>query len=249
MAVETPSTRERVLRAAADLLSEGGREAVSTRAVGAAAGVQAPTLYRLFGDKDGLLAAVAAHGFERYLADKVAMERTGDPVTDLRRGWDLHVRFGLSQPAFYTLMYGDARPDTDSPAAREASKLLRGLVERIAAAGRLKVPVDRAARVVHAAGVGVTLSLIAAAPEERDPELSPMTREAVLAAITTAEAPPADGPAPHAPPPEGHGTTGDRAAVLAARAVALQAALPDRDPRLTPAEQALLTEWLDRLSH
>jgi AcrR family transcriptional regulator len=79
------TTRERVLRAAADLLAEGGRDAVSTRAVSAAAGVQAPTLYRLFGDKEGLLQAVAAHGFAEYLSDKHALAETDDPIDDSRR--------------------------------------------------------------------------------------------------------------------------------------------------------------------
>ena len=39
-------TKDRIVRVAADLLAEGGREAVSTRAVAAAAGVQVPTIYR-----------------------------------------------------------------------------------------------------------------------------------------------------------------------------------------------------------
>ncbi|MGC4948582.1 TetR family transcriptional regulator, partial [Streptomyces sp. DT224] len=42
------SNRRRIIAAATRLLAEKGREAVSTRAVGAAAGVQAPTIYRLF---------------------------------------------------------------------------------------------------------------------------------------------------------------------------------------------------------
>ena len=70
-------TRERLVKAAAELLIDGGKEAVSTRAVASAAGVQAPTLYRLFGDKDGLLDAVAAYGFADYLATKHAMESFG----------------------------------------------------------------------------------------------------------------------------------------------------------------------------
>ncbi len=45
--------RDRILQAAARLLAEGGREAVSTRAVSSAAGVQAPTIYRQFGDMQG----------------------------------------------------------------------------------------------------------------------------------------------------------------------------------------------------
>jgi AcrR family transcriptional regulator len=235
MAIETLSTRDRVLRAAAGLLAEGGREAVSTRAVSAAAGVQAPTLYRLFGDKEGLLAAVAAYGFEEYLASKVEMGQSDDAVADLRRGWDLHVGFGLSRPAFYVLMYGDARPGVPSGAAQDAAKILRRMLSRVAAAGRLKMGVERAAGMMHSAGVGVTLTLIATAPGERDMELSALTREAVLRAITTDDA-------DHAADP------GGVAAGVASRALALQAALPERDPRLTEAERALLAEWLDRLA-
>ena len=112
------NTRERIVEAAAALLTEGGREAVSTRAVSAAAGVQAPTIYRIFGDKHGLLDAVAEHGFATYLVSKTSSPPGGDPVQDLRRGWDLHVGFGLAHPAFYTLIYGEPRPGLESPAAR-----------------------------------------------------------------------------------------------------------------------------------
>src|SRR5918993_4192917 len=105
MLADRNSTRDRIVTAAAALLTEGGREAVSTRAVSAAAGVQAPTIYRLFGDKQGLLDEVASQGFRRYLADKASLEPTDDPVQDLRDGWDAHVEMGLAQPALYRLMY------------------------------------------------------------------------------------------------------------------------------------------------
>src|SRR4030088_26518 len=104
------NTRARIVAAAAGLLTRGGREAVSTRAVSAAAGVQAPTIYRLFGDKQGLLEAVAIHGFTTYLNDKTDLKPTDDPVEDLRTGWDLHVGFGLANPALYSLIYGEPRP-------------------------------------------------------------------------------------------------------------------------------------------
>src|SRR5690606_24577218 len=100
-------TRERIVEAAVELLIEGGREAVSTRAVSAAAGVQAPTIYRLFGDKQGLLDAVGDHGIAEYLHSKTTREREPDPVDDLRRGWDLHVDFGLEHPALYALVFGE----------------------------------------------------------------------------------------------------------------------------------------------
>ena len=104
--------RERILQAAARLLAEGGREAVSTRAVSRAAGVQAPTIYRQFGDMQGLLDAVASHGYATYLASKRERATHHDPVEDLRRGWNLHIDFGLANPALYILMYGNPRPGT-----------------------------------------------------------------------------------------------------------------------------------------
>ena len=56
-------TRANLVEVAAQLLREQGPTGVTTRAVAQAAGVQAPTIYRLFGDKDGLLDAVAEHVF------------------------------------------------------------------------------------------------------------------------------------------------------------------------------------------
>jgi len=224
--------RERIVAAAARLLAEGGADAVSTRAVSAAAGVQPPTIYRLFGDKRGLLDAVVAHGFASYLADKTAAAPTDDPVEDLRAGWDLHVGLGLANPALYLLMYGQQPPGASSPAALAAFDVLAGHIRRIAEAGRLRVPEDRAAALVHAAGSGTTLALIATPGERRDPELSRAAREAVLAAIT-ADAPvtPEPGAGPGA----------------AAAAVTLRAVLPRTDA-LTASESALLREWLDRIA-
>ncbi|MEU8797657.1 TetR/AcrR family transcriptional regulator [Spirillospora sp. NPDC048819] len=225
-AQKDPDTRARILRAAVRLLTEADGEPVSTRAVCTAAGVGAPTLYHHFGDKRGLFDAVAAYGFEEYLASKRAQDGTGDPVDDLRRGWDLHIEYGRTNPAFYTLMYGTSRTP---PVADEAHAILLGLVGAVARAGRLRVPVDTAARMIHAAGVGVTFAIIAG---EDDGELSVRTREAILGAITVS------------PGGKENGT-----ASASARAVALRAALTaDPPPRLTATEAALLNEWLDRIA-
>ncbi|WP_019928632.1 TetR/AcrR family transcriptional regulator [Nocardia sp. BMG111209] len=221
--------RERIVKAATRLLAEGGPDAVSTRAVSAAAGVQPPTIYRLFGDKQGLLDAVAAHGFVRYLAGKSKRRSTGDPLADLRAGWDEHVAMGLAEPALYTLMYSGFRPETETPVARAAFDILGKHIRAIAEVGRLRVPEERAAALVHAAGSGVTLTLIRTPADQRDPELSVTAREAVIAAITT------DAPAAAVP-------------ATVAAAVTLRAALPEL-PKLSPAERALFGEWLDRLTH
>ncbi|PJN27843.1 TetR/AcrR family transcriptional regulator [Kitasatospora sp. CB02891] len=223
-----PDPRERILAAAAELLAQGGSEAMSTRAVGAAAGVQAPTLYRLFGDKQGLIDAVVNYGFERYLAEKTSRTPGPDPVDDLRRGWDLHVEFGLTHPSFYPLMYSSDRSGEAAEAAERSGRVLATMLERVARAGRLLVPVPTAARMIRATALGVTLTLIAEPPATRDVALSTRMRETVLAAITGAPAAEVSTPA--------------------ALAIALDATLPERPHRFTAAETALLREWLRRLT-
>jgi AcrR family transcriptional regulator len=217
------TTRERIVHVAAALLAEGGRDAVTTRAVAAKAGVQAPTIYRLFGDKGGLLEAVAEHGFNAYLAEKGAPGEHPDPIDDLRAGWDLHVGFGLANPALYALMYGD--PRAHSAAAQAGVAVLRERIRRIARAGRLKVSEQRAADLVQAVGEGTVLRLLA----RPDPGLADAAFDAVVAAIATdAPAVGSDGPA--------------------AAATALKARLADTDT-LSDGERNLLTEWLDRIAN
>jgi AcrR family transcriptional regulator len=222
------SNRGRIITAAALLLAESGREAVSTRAVSAAAGVQAPTIYRLFGDKQGLLDAVAAHGFTTYLNEKVDLKPSGDPVDDLRTGWNLNVEFGLAHPALYALMYAEPRPGVVPPAALAAMEILAAHIHRVAEVGRLRIDEERAAQVVHAVGSGTTLALIATPEADRDLTVSHMAREAVIDAITME----ASTPAPPGP---------------ASAAVALRAVLP-QTAALTAGERSLLTEWLDRIA-
>lgn len=230
MTDDTEHPRDRIVRAATELLERGGRDAVTTRAVSAAAGVQAPTIYRQFGDMRGLLDAVASHGFAEYIERKTSREHSADPVADLRWGWDLHVDFGVRNPAVYALIYGDPTPGHESPAATKAAEILHGLVTRVAEAGRLRVSVERAARMIHAAGCGVTLTLIAQKPADRDPGLSPFTRDTVLAAVTI---PTSDDPRP---------------ATAVHHAVALKAALPLAAGILSEGERALLAEWLNRIA-
>ena len=90
--------------------------------------MQAPAIYRLFGDKDGLLEAVAEHGFATFLAAKRVDPDPADPIEDLRAGWDLAVEFGLANPALYTLMYGEPRLGTTSAAFQAGMEILLGPV-------------------------------------------------------------------------------------------------------------------------
>ncbi|WP_369166851.1 TetR/AcrR family transcriptional regulator [Streptomyces sp. R28] len=229
--------KKRLVAAAADLLVAEGRDAVTTRAVSTAAGVHPPTIYRLFGDMDGLLAATAADGFTRYLKQKSSRAPSADPVDDLRAGWDMHIEFGLGNPAHYLLMYGRPQPGGESDAAKEAQHLLREILERVARAGRLTIPVERAAQMVHGAGMGVTFALLALEPEERDLGVSTQTREAVIAAVTTTAADTDDNDLPPAP---------DSAREARRRVLALRSILDDIPATYTRGERMLLEELLDR---
>ena len=234
-----PDARARISRAATELLASGGRNAVTTRAVSAAAGVQPPTIYRHFGDMQGLLDVVARETLAVHVSEQATRALTNDPVEDLRRGWDLHIAFGLAHPDAFALLYSAPSVAASVSAIHEGVAVLHGLVARIAQAGQLSVDVAHATDLIHAAGTGVTLTLAATAPEERDPRLSETMREAILTAITV----PASAEAPNGRPDAA--PTPQRVAV---HAVALQALLTETPSVLSPAEQQLLSDWLDQLA-
>jgi AcrR family transcriptional regulator len=197
------------------------------------AGVQTPTIYRLFGDKDGLLEAVAEHVMAAFVSDKAAGAAAAtatdvDPLDDLRVSWRKQIEFGLANPAVFRLL-SDPERVLGSPAARRGKQVLEARVHRLAAAGRLRVPEPQAVDLIQAAGVGTIQTLLATPPERRDPSLGNAMMEAVLGRILT------DAPAEA---PDGRTAT----------AVALRALAPQLEV-LTDAERQLLVEWLDRITH
>ncbi len=224
-------TRTRIVEVAARLLREHGPTAVTTRGVAEAAGVQAPAIYRLFGDKDGLLEAVAEHVMSRYVTAKAAaVEAAGDvdPLDDLRAGWDTQIAFGLANPSLFRLL-SDPDRVRGSDAARAGREVLQGRIRRIAAGGRLRVSEQRAVDLIQAAGIGVIQTLLAAGADDRDPSLPDAMFEAVLGQILTGKAEAVQRSDPAA-----------LTATVAFRAVAPELAA------LSAAERQLVVEWLDR---
>lgn len=223
-------TRSTIVEVAARLLQERGPQAVTTRGVAQGAGVQAPTIYRLFGDKDGLLDAVAEHVLATYVAAKSAIVEAAtatdsDPLDDLRAGWQMQIDFGLANPALFALLSVPGR-GLHSPAARSGLEVLRTRVSRVATTARLRVSERRAVDLIRAAGTGAVLTLLSTPPDERDPGLAEAMYEAVMREILTDPAEVAE--------------RGPIAAVVAVRSFA------HRLDMLSEAERALLCEWLDR---
>ena len=225
------TAQSKIIDAAARLLSGDGAAAVTTRAVAERAGVQPPAIYRLFGDKDGLLEAVAEHVLAGFASSKAAIVEAAaaenvDPLEDLRAGWHSQIEFGIANPALFHLLSDPARV-ARSAAAESGKRVLEARVHRVAAAGRLRVTETRAVAMIQAAGVGVIQTLLATPPEHRDPELAQAMYDAVLAQILT------DRPDP---PP-----TTPLAAVVTFRAISPQLTM------LSNAERSLLDDWLARV--
>lgn len=215
-------SRSAIIDAATRILESDGPDGLTTRAVAVAAEVQPPTIYRLFGDKDGLIDAVAEHVYAGYVASKT-VGALDDPIADLRVGWDVHLAFGLANPGLFALMVAPHRRVT-SPAIAAGIEVLRQRVRRIAAAGRLRVSEQRAVDLIHATGTGVILTLLASPESERDPGLAELAYDGLLRTITNARRGPADS--------------------LTAAAVTLRS---DPLAMLTTAEATLFREWLDRI--
>jgi AcrR family transcriptional regulator len=228
----TDAHRKRILKVALALLMKEGRDAVTTRKVAEAAKVQPPVLYRIFGDKTGLLDAVAAYGFEAYIAKKYRPAAGDDPVETLRTGWATHVEFGLANPELYLLMYANPRPGAESPAARHSFEMLGELMQSVATAGRLRVSVTRACALYYAAAVGVVMTLLASLPEQRDFSLSIAARDHALSGITT----------------DASDVSTPTIAITANRLHAVLTLQGEATSVLTDAERLLLSEWLLRLT-
>jgi AcrR family transcriptional regulator len=100
--------RRQVLTAAAEAIAEHGVAAVSLRDLARQAGVSHAAPAHHFGNKTGLLTALAAEGFER-LADELGA------ADGLREMGVAYVRFALDHPAHFRVMFDSDLLDADNP--------------------------------------------------------------------------------------------------------------------------------------
>lgn len=99
--------RQALVDAALALLREGGVSALTLRAAARKAGVSQAAPYRHFADHADLLAAVAASGFARMREVMIQSARSaGSPREGLRGLARAYVRFGVTHPAEYRIMFG-----------------------------------------------------------------------------------------------------------------------------------------------
>lgn len=100
--------RDLVMRVATDLLAQlGDTDALTMRAVAAAAGVTPPSVYRHFPDKKALLQAIISERFQVFTHGlQVAAAAAGqEPMARLEAMARAYVRLGLKQPGHYRVLF------------------------------------------------------------------------------------------------------------------------------------------------
>jgi AcrR family transcriptional regulator len=145
-----------IIAAARDLLEDGGLEAVSMAGIAERVGVRAPSLYKHFGDRRGLLAAVAtevALDLGRELA--AAVEPAGpDPYAKLDALAMAYRSFALAKPRAAALLFAGLAPGVEP--APEANATASRPVLHVAEALVGPASALAAARVLTAFAYGFT---------------------------------------------------------------------------------------------
>ncbi|RAK60438.1 TetR family transcriptional regulator [Phenylobacterium hankyongense] len=113
--------RERLCEAAERLFAEKGPDAVTMRQLASELGVSPMTPYRYFKDKDDILAAVRANGFDRF-AESLETARasaTGGRAKGAAVG-EAYIDFAFEHPHTYKLMF-----DLNQPHEKDYPELVR----------------------------------------------------------------------------------------------------------------------------
>ena len=121
---------DRLLSAAAALITERGPQGFSLREVARRARVSEAAPYWHFSSKEALLAAVAEQGFVGLAAAMAVVRgRIKDPRRQLQELGVAYVRFALAHPSHLRIMFGpEIRDKTAHPSLHAAGKHAFGLL-------------------------------------------------------------------------------------------------------------------------
>jgi AcrR family transcriptional regulator len=129
-----------ILDAASKLLSEEGAGALTVRRIATEAGCSTMGLYSRFGGKDGVVDQLYVQGFAELCDAMSGLERTDDPLVDLRACARSYRETALAHATHYMVMFGGAVPgfvptETSKKVAHDAFDRLVSRVQRCIDAG------------------------------------------------------------------------------------------------------------------
>lgn len=128
--------RAALLKAAEEELTEKGRDRFSLRSVAKRAGVSHAAPAHHFGDVTGLMAALAASGFDRFLETQRARQKvaSANPREQLLQAGFGYIDFAMAHPALFRLMFGKSWVEASDPALKtSADAAFNHLVKNVAA--------------------------------------------------------------------------------------------------------------------
>ena len=177
----TATTADRVLEVARAVLRDEGAGALTTRRVCELAGITAPTLYHHFGDKHGLLRALAASELHNFFAEKRSVRPTANSEADLMRGWDDWIGFARAKPQLVAAL---RQGDDGTIALRQAAEaIVIERLERLPKDRPLRVPKDVAAQAL-VAGANTVVQLVLDGVDYRAlDKVNTLLKGALLAAL------------------------------------------------------------------
>jgi AcrR family transcriptional regulator len=176
----------RILDACAELLDETGYEQLSTRAVAARAGVPIGSVYRFFGNKRAMAAALAQRNLDRY-AERISARLSAagdvDAYSAIDSVLDEYIAMKRTVPGFALVDFGVPAPPAGDGAAEDPNHLvadrLCGLL--VAHLGRTTDDVLRRKVLVGVEAADALLQLAFRTDPSGDPELVAETRELLYA--------------------------------------------------------------------
>jgi len=125
----TPSTREQVLQAAAQLFAQRGYRGTSVEDIGAACGISGPAVYKHFTNKHAVLARLLTSISEHLLArGQEVVAAASTPEQALAELVAFHTDFALREPALIRVQDRDLG-SLEEREARTVRRLQRGYVE------------------------------------------------------------------------------------------------------------------------
>ena len=137
--------RGALIRSALEILDTEGLSALSLRAIAARAGVSHAAPKHHFGNMQGLVGAVIAHGYRRLdaMMSENRAESSADLIEQVRASHRAYARFAIENPALFRLMFSrtqfdfgeEGLRDTVVSANQHLESLSRAIANAVGATG------------------------------------------------------------------------------------------------------------------
>ncbi len=176
-----------LLRAAMELLEENGASELSLRAAARRAGVSTAAPYRHFADRNALVSAVAAIGYQQLATQLASASAAPSTVDDIAAVAVAYVQFALDRPGLFRVMFAEPC-DPNNPERTAAAAAIGEYLQSIAGKTFPASDPEAAATAMWALVHGLAFLHLDGKFETQPPELVVQrVRAAVRAALAAAD--------------------------------------------------------------